>query len=221
MKEYSLPGTESAIVDRESVETAIETKDKLVANDIPYTKVESIGELPIETIDKLQYWWSLKAPLREAQDILREDGFYMTPRKIMRGAQARWGAFERSTEDVLSPERQVLELGWRKVMAYARRIDETGKISNFSTDIVKLSGAVKALMGAQTSLDRVVLQREQGELGRVKAVRDAVCTVKEELKRLLPTKPHVYLELVQMVDQSVANVGVAEDGTEIFDQHNT
>ena len=143
-------------------------------------------------------------------DYLRKEGYYLYGPTISNWCRKEWPEIEISPEqDVegllnMTPERQAIELLWRKSLTAIRLIRSDCRSS--MQKLHMMAATIGKIAMAQQTLEKLEQERVRAGSDRVKLIDTAREQLKSEIRRILGDKPKLVDELCDIFDDAAGSM---------------
>ena len=163
-------------------------------------------------LELVRTWWLERAPYSDIVNTLKKKGCDIYGPTIVNWCRKTWPdsiaesvGEEASPEDILNltPERQAIELLWRKSLHSIRQIRTDSKtcIMNLNT----MASTVGRIAQAQSLLDKLETDRMKAGGDKVKLLETAKEQLKSEIRKIIGNKPKLVDELCDIFDDAAGN----------------
>ncbi len=141
---------------------------------------------------------------------LKKEGYSLYGPTIANWCRKEWPEIEMTpAQDVegllnLAPERQAIELLWRKSLNSIRliRADSRSAMQQLHT----MASAIGKIAMAQQTLEKLEQEKVKAGSDRIKLLETAREQLKSEIRRILGNKPQLVNELCHIFDDAASNM---------------
>lgn len=170
------------------------------------------GQLPEHLLEKVRQWWLERAPYPDIVNTLRKEGYELYGPTITNWCRKTWPdsiaesvGEESSPDDILSlaPEKQALELLWRKSLHTIRQIRTDSK--NCMVALNTMASTVGRIAQAQSLLEKLESERMKAGGDKAKLLETAKEQLKSEIRKIIGNKPNLVDELCDIFDDAAGN----------------
>lgn len=182
------------------------------ANEESLISVKNPGELPDKQKELVRRWWLDRAPYPDIVAALKKEGYDIYGPTITNWCRKTWpDSIPESTgeavipEDILhlAPERQAVELLWRKSLHTIRQIRTDSKTAMQSLNL--MSSTIGRIAVAQATLEKLEQDRMKAGGDKVKLLETAKEQLKSEIRKIVGHKPKLVDELCDIFDDAAAS----------------
>lgn len=181
----------------------------------PLVHCQNPGQLPEHLLAKVRQWWIERGPYQDLVDYLKKEGYHLYGPTISNWCRKEWPEIEISPEqDVegllnMSPERQALELLWRKSLTAIRliRSDCRSAMQQLHT----MASTIGKIAAAHQTLEKIEQDKLRAGSDRMQLLETAREELKSEIRRILGDKPKLVNELCDVFDNAAGNPGCVTD----------
>ncbi len=168
------------------------------------------GQLPEHLLARVKQWWIERGTYPDLVNALKNEGYSLYGPTISNWCRREWPEIEMTPEqDVesllnLSPERQAIELLWRKTLSSIRLIRSDSRSSMAALHM--MASTVGKIALAQQTLEKLETERLRSGSDRVKLLETAREQLKSEIRKILGNKPKLVDELCDIFDDASGNM---------------
>jgi hypothetical protein len=175
-------------------------------------RVQNPGELPPDMLELVRTWWLDRAPYSDIVNTLKKKGYDIYGPTITNWCRKTWPdsiaesvGEETSPDDLLNlaPERQAIELLWRKSLHTIRQIRTDSK--NCIVSLNTMASTVGRIAQAQSLLEKLETDRMKAGGDKVKLLETAKEQLKSEIRKIIGNKPKLVDELCDIFDDAAGN----------------
>ena len=178
----------------------------------PLIHAQNPGQLPDHLLEIVRQWWLERAPYPDIVNALRKEGYELYGPTITNWCRKNWPdsiaesvGEDTPPEDILqlAPEKQAIELLWRKSLHTIRQIRTDSKqvMSSLNT----MASTVGRIAQAQALLEKLESDRIKAGGDKVKLLETAKGQLKSEIRKLIGNKPKLVNELCDIFDDAAGS----------------
>lgn len=179
-------------------------------SDTPLIHCQNPSYLPGHLLAKVKQWWIERGTYQDLVNALKKEGYTLYGPTISNWCRKEWPEIEMTPEqDIeglinLTPERQAIELLWRKSLSAIRliRSDCTSSMQKLNM----MASTIGKIALAHQTLEKLEQERVRAGSDRIRLIETAREQLKSEIRRILGDKPKLVDELCDIFDDAAGNV---------------